>query len=147
MPTQVALRPADDDLDYVECLLAEHDLPTDDVRAGPGEFYVALADAERVGVGGLERHDPAGLLRSVAVEESVRGDGYGTAICDELETRAREGGIDALYLLTTTARDFFADRGYRVIDREEVPGEVRETTEFSDLCPRSATCMAKRLDG
>lgn len=140
--TSVDLRPADD-LGYVERLLAENDLPTDDVRANPDCFRVATVDGDPVGVGGLQAFESVGLLRSVAVER--RGRGYGTAICDELEAEARSDGIDSLYLLTTSARGFFADRGYRTVDRERAPERIRRTREFEDLCSSSATCMRKRL--
>jgi amino-acid N-acetyltransferase len=57
---------------------------------------------------------------------------------------ARGKGAGALYLLTTTARDFFAALGWRVVDRREVPEVIKATAEYSRLCPDSATCM--RLD-
>ncbi len=141
-----AIRPADGDaLDYVERLLSRADLPTDDVRSGPGRFYVAAADGERVGVGGLEAHDDVGLLRSVVVEPSRRGEGYGAAIAERLEGEARSMDVDALHLLTTTAVDFFAAQGYDAIDRDAVPPAIRETTQFSELCPDSAVVMRKEL--
>ncbi|WP_435065318.1 arsenic resistance N-acetyltransferase ArsN2 [Halobaculum sp. EA56] len=142
-------------LDRVEALLAANDLPTEDVRTGPGQFYLARdGDDESdgdgdgdavVGVGGVERHGSAGLLRSVAVEESSRGDGYGTALCAALEDRARREGAGTLYLLTTTAAGFFERLGYEAVDRESVPPAIRSTTEFAELCPASATCMRKRV--
>ncbi|SHH44605.1 arsenic resistance N-acetyltransferase ArsN2 [Halobaculum gomorrense] len=142
------------DLDRVEALLSANDLPTEDVRTGPGQFYLARdRDDERdggdavVGVGGVERHGPTGLLRSVAVEESSRGEGYGTALCAALEDRARREGVETLYLLTTTAAGFFGRLGYGAVDRESVPPAIRSTTEFAALCPASATCMRKRLRG
>lgn len=143
---RLLLRPADDaTLAYVESLLAENGLPSRDVRDRPDCFHVAYHDDERVGVGGLEVHGRAGLLRSVAVEESARGRGFGAAICERLETRARDRGVDRLYLLTTTAADFFARRGYETVERSDAPAAIRETTEFDDLCPASATCLRTSL--
>jgi amino-acid N-acetyltransferase len=81
----------------------------------------------------------------VAVEESERGLGVGTAICGVLESRARDAGIDRLFLLTTTAAAFFADRGYRELPREAAPAAIRETTEFDSLCPDSAVSLARSL--
>jgi amino-acid N-acetyltransferase len=140
----VTLEPAGD-LGYVESLLAGADLPTSDVPEHPDRFYVARDGADRVGVGGVERYGADALLRSVVVEASVRGTGYGSALCDALEERAREDGVETLYLLTTTAAGFFAGRGYERIERSAVPEAVRETTEFSALCPDSATCMRREL--
>lgn len=141
----VSLEPAAGALAYVEGLLERNDLPSADVRAKPDSFWVAYDGDDRVGVGGLEVHGSEGLLRSVAVVRAVRGRGYGTALCDALEARAVERGVDALYLLTTTASGFFGDRGFDEIERADAPASIRETTEFADLCPDSATCMRKSL--
>lgn len=133
------------DLDRVEALLEANGLPHRDVRASDGRFFVAEVDAECVGVGGVETYGPNGLLRSVVVAESNRGLGTGTALCDALEDHARANGVEALYLLTTTAAAFFRRRGYEAVDRETVPSTIQRTTEFADLCPSSATCMRKDL--
>jgi len=133
------------DLDYVETLLEDEGLPSADVRSGPAEFYVATAGTERVGVGGIEHAGSAGLLRSVVVEPRLRGRGYGRAVCERIEDRASADGIETLYLLTTTAAEFFADRGYREIDRDDPPAAIRETTEFAEFCPSTATCMRTSL--
>lgn len=142
----VSLGRADEnDIRYVETLLAENGLPSEDVRSKPECFYVARVDGDPVGIGGVERCGTHGVLRSIVVESSVRGTGIGTAICAALERTARTEGIERLYLLTTTASGFFANLGYAKIDRADVPAAVRRTPEFDDLCPASATCMRKSL--
>ena len=138
-------RAATDDLDRVEALLSANDLPYEDVHSGAATFFVAESDDEVVGVGGLEVYRSVALLRSVVVEASLRGEGYGSALCDALEARSRDAGVETLYLLTTTAAEFFAGRGYEVVERDAAPPEIRETSELRDLCPTSATCMRKRL--
>lgn len=144
-PTLELQRADEEALSYVETLLERNDLPAEDVRSKPACFYVAYDGDDRVGIGGLEPHGTAGLLRSVVVERSIRDGGYGTALCEELEARARADGVETLYLLTTTAAGFFADLGYEKIDRTEAPAPVRRTAEFANLCPATATCMKKRL--
>lgn len=142
----VTLRRADGSaLPYVECLLEANGLPSSDVRSGPGRFYVAYDGEARVGVGGIETYGTDGLLRSVAVESGARGEGVGTAVCEALERAAREEGVERLYLLTTTAAGFFADRGYVETERSDVPEAVRRTSQFDDLCPEAAICMRKAL--
>ena len=133
------------DLDRVERLLAANDLPTADVRADAPRFYLARADDAPVGVGGLELHGDAGLLRSIVVADSHRGRGYGTAICAALEACVKQADVETLYLLTTTATDFFGNRGYAVVDRTAVPERLRSSRQFADVCPDSATCMRKSL--
>lgn len=132
-------------IDRVESMLDANGLPTGDVREKPECFFVATTDAGTVGTGGVERVDSDGLLRSVVVTEAYRGQGYGTALCAALEDHARTTGVEELYLLTTTAAEFFRDRGYDVVDRNLVPPGIRRTREFADLCPETATCMRKRL--
>lgn len=133
------------DLDRVAMLLAANDLPSRDVHDSPARFFLARADGEAVGVGGLEPSGDAALLRSLVVPAVHRGRGYGTALREALEAEARDRGVETLYLLTTTASAFFARHGYETVDRETVPSGIRGTTEFDDLCPASAVCMRKRL--
>ncbi|WP_135365484.1 arsenic resistance N-acetyltransferase ArsN2 [Halosimplex halophilum] len=141
----VALDPADPSAEYLESVLAEAGLPTEDLGRDAVDCYVARASGERVGVGGLERHGRDGLLRSVAVEPEHRGAGYGAAIVDGLEREASDAGVDRLFLLTTTASDFFAGLGYESVEREDVPAAIRATEQFAELCPASATVMRKSL--
>ncbi|WP_247730763.1 arsenic resistance N-acetyltransferase ArsN2 [Halovivax limisalsi] len=132
-------------VDRVVSLLDACGLPTADVRATPAAFFLAYAAGECVGTGGLEAYGTDGLLRSVAIVDEKRGEGYGTALCEALEGEARASDVARLYLLTTSAAPFFRRRGYREIDRADAPARIRETTEFAELCPQSATCMAKTL--
>ena len=69
----------------------------------------------------------------------------GTRLIKKLESIAREQGIDALYLLTTTAGDFFLKRGYGVVDRTVVPAGIQATEEFVSICPSNAVPMMKRI--
>lgn len=145
-PPEVTLQRTDGDgLAFVERLLARNDLPTAGLHDGDGRFFVARDGDDRIGVGGVEQCGTDGLLRSVVVEASVRGEGYGVALCRALEAEARAAGIERLYLLTTTAAEFFAGRGYAEMPREDAPEAIRATTEFAELCPSSATCMRKSL--
>ncbi|SFH03170.1 amino-acid N-acetyltransferase [Halopelagius inordinatus] len=143
----LTLREADDDesLSCVESMLEETGLPSRDVRSKPDCFYAGYVDGDAVAVGGIEAYGTAGLLRSVVVAESKRGEGFGTALCDALEGEARAAGVETLFLLTTTAADFFADRGFAEIARSDAPDSVRATTEFEDICPATAVCMKKSL--
>ncbi|MFC4548874.1 MULTISPECIES: arsenic resistance N-acetyltransferase ArsN2 [Halorussus] len=142
----VELRPVEPrDEASVEALLDAAGLPTDDLDSGYPSLFVAEAAGERVGVGGLEAYGDAALLRSVAVAESARGRGYGTAVCERLLARARERNFEAVYLLTTGAADFFAELGFEEVERARTPPAVRESAQFDDLCPASATCMKIEL--
>lgn len=142
----LTLEPCDDEsVPTVERLLEANDLPSDDVAANPEVFYIASSSDERVGIGGLEQYGRDGLLRSVVIAESARGKGLGGALVRALEAKAADDGVERLFLLTTTAADFFAHQGYEEIDRDAAPESIQATTQFDDLCPTSATCMRKVL--
>lgn len=136
-------RATDEDLDRIAQLCRDAGLPTDDLRSASATFYLGQ-DSGLVAVGGIEDCGTVGLVRSVAVPETERGQGYGSAMVDTLVSRAREE-YNALYLLTTGAADFFAGRGFERVTREEVPEEVRETAQFADICPANATVMRRTL--
>ena len=138
-------RAEDSTLSYVESLLENNGLPSLNIRSKRECFYIAHDGADPVGIGGIETHGTDGLLRSVVIEQSARGRGFGTALCDSLEATASADGIERLYLLTTTAADFFAARGYGEIERADAPDRIQQTTEFDELCPTTATCMKKSV--
>jgi amino-acid N-acetyltransferase len=143
---RLELRPVDDEtLASLETLLDASGLPTEGLRSTSGRFYLGYAGERPVAGGGIEAYGTQGLLRSVVVEESVRGRGYGRALTDALEDAAARDGVETLYLLTETAESFFSERGYRRVARADAPRAIRRTTEFGVLCPASATCMAKTL--
>ncbi|HEU4903067.1 MAG TPA: arsenic resistance N-acetyltransferase ArsN2 [Flavisolibacter sp.] len=125
-------------------LLVRANLPVQDIGEHT-ELFELKADSELIGTIGLEHNGTVGLLRSLGVQEGSRGKGYGEQLVNFLEETAKERGIETLYLLTTTAAAFFSKRGYQVIGREAVPLFVQQTTEFSSVCPSSATIMKKQL--
>jgi amino-acid N-acetyltransferase len=140
------LLPATEDrLDYIRRLLEEQDLPTDDIATKQDSLYVYTVDSTRIGVGGLECYESVALLRSVAIESSKQNEGYGHSLCRQLCKQAAASGVTELYLLTTTADGFFADLGFREIQREDAPSTIQQTSEFRDLCPTTASCMMKQL--
>ena len=147
-PGAVTLRPArPDDLAAVERLLTASALPLDGVADALPSFIVAEQQpgGAIVGVAGLEVCCDNALLRSVAVAPEWRSRGLGRALVSRVVSDAEARGIHALYLLTTTAEHYFPSFGFDKIAREEVPADVRETTEFRSAYPASATVMRRSL--
>ncbi|HYK99954.1 MAG TPA: arsenic resistance N-acetyltransferase ArsN2 [Steroidobacteraceae bacterium] len=136
-----------DDLIAIRSLLEGAGLPTSDLPSARPEFLAIREGGVVLAAGALQRFGSCALLRSVVVSEDHRGAGLGGAIVRELERRAREASIGRLILLTQTAAQFFARRGYRVIERSAAPADMQQSEAFRSLCPGSAICMAKRLDG
>jgi len=135
------------DVIVIRALLERSGLPTSDLELPRPEFAVIREDDQVVAAGALQRFGSSALLRSVVVAPHRRGSGLGQAIVSELERVARAAQISELVLLTQTAAEFFAHRGYRVIERSTAPEELQQSEEFRSLCPSSATCMAKTLAG
>lgn len=133
------------DLSGVERLLAASGLPLVGVAEALPGFVVAEAEGTLVGVAGLEVCCDNALLRSVAVEPAWRSHGVGRALVTRVISDAEARGINALYLLTTTADRYFPSFGFRQIARDAVPPDVRETAEFRSACPASATVMTRPL--
>jgi amino-acid N-acetyltransferase len=128
--------------------LSECGLPVEDLTEKHLEhFYACGPRTQPDGVVGLEIYGPVALLRSLAVAERVRGHGHGKHLVATAERRAKERGVRDIYLLTTSAKDLFEALGYREVPRETAPQAIRDTTEFSSLCPATATFMQKSVVG
>jgi amino-acid N-acetyltransferase len=142
----LALRPQD--TEAVARLLAACALPTDDLTPAHLRHFWGYRDGDAlVGVVGLEMYDRAALLRSLAVAPSHRGRGLGQDLVRRVEAYAEGQGVEEVYLLTTTAASFFGSRGYEVVPRDAAPASIRQTTEFTEMCPSQAVCMTKLLQG
>ncbi|MGH7498558.1 MAG: arsenic resistance N-acetyltransferase ArsN2, partial [Gemmatimonadales bacterium] len=126
-------------------LLEAAGLPLAGVAPALHDFYVAEIGGRVVGAVGLEPHLPDALLRSAVVEPGARGTGLGVALVERLLDHAREQGVRAVYLLTTTAEAYFLRFGFQRFAREDVPDGVRTSVEFREACPASATVMRKVL--
>jgi amino-acid N-acetyltransferase len=134
------------DLEAVFSLLDRSGLPTAGVADNFSQFLVAEADGRLVGVVGLELYGESALLRSAAVEESWRGSGVGRVLVERALDLARERGIEDVYLLTTTAENYFPKFGFVCVRRDEVAQGVQSSVEFRSACPESATVMCKHVN-
>lgn len=130
----------------IAALLEEGGLPTADVASATSlQFFGTRSERRLVGVVGIEPYPPVGLLRSLAVASSARGEGIGRALVRHAERYAASRGIEKLFLLTTTAERFFSTLGYSPVSRDEAPVAIRATTQFASLCPRSSVLMFKAV--
>lgn len=138
------IRPArSSDWPSIRGLLEARHLPTGGAETHLPDFLVATSETSGVvlGVAGLERYVDVGLLRSVAVVDDLAGKGLGTALVRALLERARGGGVRDVYLLTTTAPDWFPRFGFTVARREELPEVLNASEELRGACPSSAVAM------
>lgn len=128
----------------VSLLQAVH-LPFEDLPQALDNFLVAEKAGGIVGSVGVELHGNCALLRSLAVDPQQQGTGMGKALYQAAVNLTLQKGIRGMYLITTTAAPFFEKQGFESVDRVEVPVSIQRTTQFSGICPSSATVMRRSI--
>jgi len=133
------------DLDAIRAVLSAGGLPVEDVNAHIESFVLARWQSATIGTIALQQVGEAALLRSLCVVAQYRGHAVGTRLLSAIEERAVARGIRELYLLTTSAADFFAQHGFSVSVRTAAPPGILGTEQFRTLCPATAVCMRRIL--
>jgi amino-acid N-acetyltransferase len=132
-----------DDLAIVEALLTRARLPIDGVDEHFASFFVVDEAGRILAAAGVEIHGHDALLRSVVVADEARGSGLGSLLTQRVLEEASARGVRAIYLLTTTAEDFFPRFGFERSARDDVPASLRSSREFQGACPATATVMRR----
>ena len=125
-------------------LLKKNQLPSEDISERT-KLFVLEEEQSILGTIAIEYSGTEGLLRSLSVDENKRSKGYGKTLVGFIENFASQQGIKTIYLLTTTAESFFSRNGYVKIERTTVPEFIKQTSEFSTVCPSSAVVMKKTI--
>jgi amino-acid N-acetyltransferase len=128
----------------VLALIKRNGLPIEDISTSTKLFSITK-DNEIAGTIGIEFYNQVALLRSLAVAETYRSKGIGGKLVEYIEKIAKQNAVKELILLTTTASDYFSKKAYRTIERNNVPEEIKKSSEFSSTCPSSAVIMKKVL--
>lgn len=140
IPARVEHRPA------LCVLLQQAGLPAEDLPETLTHFLLAIDSAAQViGSAGWELYGAAGLLRSFAVAPEHRSTGLGQRLYEAAIAHAASQGVQEAWLITTSAADYFAKRGFERVARDEAPDQIQNTAQFSGLCPASATLMKRSL--
>lgn len=129
----------------LEGLLDLCQLPNDDVYSPSLQFFGVKRAGKLIAVVGLEPYESVALLRSLAVLLDYRSLGLARKLVSFIETQAAQQGIQKLYLLTTTASNFFRPLGYQAAERTAAPLDIQQTAQFRGLCPASAVLLVKPL--
>lgn len=101
------------------------------------EFYVAEADGRVLGCVAVDIFwSDLAEIKSLAVGPDHRGGGLGKKLLAAAIDDARRLGVRKVFTLTYE-KDFFAARGFKVIDRQRLPEKVwRECV----ACPKADAC-------
>ena len=142
-----SIRPATaSDLEAVKGLLRGARLPLDGLEEQFGDGYaIAECAGAAIGAEGIEVHGDAGLLRSAVVDAAWRGNGVGDALTQDRLAWAARHGLREVWLLTTTAADYFPRFGFARAARDAAPAPMQRSREFADACPASAVVMRRSL--
>jgi len=127
-------------------LLHANSLPYGDIDGHINNFLVANKYDILIGVIGLEVKGDTALLRSFAVSKSERSKGIGLVLLNKIISLSLLNNIKTLYLLTTTAEEYFSNYGFIKVKRETVPEGIKNTKEFKSICPDSAVCMMRKIE-
>jgi amino-acid N-acetyltransferase len=132
----------DKELNSLKNFLQVNQLPADDLQLSNSLLLTYYNSNETlVGSGGLEFYGDMALLRSLAVSPELRGQQLGKQIMHDLLQQARTSNIREIYLLTLTAFYFFQKLGFTEVHRDQVPDEIKASSEFSHVCPSTAHVM------
>jgi len=126
-------------------LLANAGLAYSDLIESRVNLFGIFKNKRFVAVGGFEIFPDCAFLRSVAVHPQWQKQGLGQQMVRHLENILKTKNIQHLYLLTFSAQHFFEKLGWEIIDRHKVPQSIRQTTQFSGLCPATAIAMYKKI--
>jgi len=126
-------------------LLSKYKLPIEDIDRDLSHFFIVKQHGLPVGVIGMERYGEFGLLRSMATDPAYRNNGIAASLVTQLFKYGKSLGLKEMYLLTETAESYFAKRGFQRIKREETPAAIKQSAEFSHLCPSTAVVMKKEI--
>lgn len=135
----------DQDLLDVLALLKEVNLPVEGVADHLRYFFVAQEGHRIVGCAGIEIYKDVGLIRSVAIHPSFQGHGLGRKLVERIHSFAIQKDLKEIYLITDTAKQFFAKLSYVVIPRDHVDPKIKQSIEFTLVCATSGVCMVKTL--
>jgi amino-acid N-acetyltransferase len=132
------------DWQAIEALLGACALPLDGARDHLADFLVYEREGV-LGCVGAEVYGTTALLRSLAVAEVARNAGVSGALVMAMISQLKARGVSAIALLTTTAEEYFAARGFEVIERSQMPRALHVSAEMRGACPDSAVAMVLRV--
>ena len=127
----------------VKALLNLADLPLEGVTEHLDAFLVVENEGLVIAAAGLERYGDSALLRSVVVAIEHRGTGLGARLVRACLDASHLQPARSVYLLTTTAEQFFRRFGFAPIKRSAVPRAVQSSHELTGACPASAIAMGR----
>lgn len=114
----------------------------EDVRDNIDAYFVMEVDDNVVGCGALYEYGDCAEVACLYVKQSHEGTGYGTAMVDFLEEKAKGKKVDHVFALSNRSADFFKKIGYEEMDVKDLPAERGKRLQESG---RESRAFQKRL--
>ena len=119
------------DMAAVTALLEAANLPPAGLERCIDTCFVAVDEGGGIiAAAGLEPCGEVALVRSVVVREDLRRAGMGEQVMEPTLELARQMGLQALYLFTTRAPDFFARFGFVLKPHRLWPEAMRSCSQY-----------------
>ena len=119
-----------EDVSRLEELLRAAHLPANRILEIIDDFVVAESEGVVAGGGAIEVYGDTALLRSVVIDEGLRGRGIGLEVATRLVANAIEAGATDLYLYTYTSGPFWEKLGFAVLADSEWREPVRASWQW-----------------
>lgn len=115
------------------------------------DFYVLVIDGKVKGCAALHIiWDDLAEVKAVAVDDSVRGKGWGKKLVETCMAEAKELGIKKIFALTLI-KDFFHRLGFKTVQKRRLPqkiwGECIHCIKFPDECNEIAVMYESNGEG
>jgi N-acetylglutamate synthase-like GNAT family acetyltransferase len=135
-----------DDLEKIKEMLESIEEPTDDLDPDLTRIFVIRneEDDNLIGCIALEIFTGTALLRSFAMDQTYSGDEIWSRLIKQLLDDAFDHGSEAVYVCAKNAPSFFWGQGFKGIDLDDVPEEIRKSKLFTENCPQVAAFVKRR---
>jgi amino-acid N-acetyltransferase len=118
------------DVSRLNKLLEEASLPSGHIEEFIENFVVIENEGAVAGGGGFERYESSAVLRSVVVEEALRGRGLGKGIAEALMDRARKAAVTDFCLFTIDSHEFWRKLGFEDVPMSAWPEPAQKCWQF-----------------
>lgn len=106
-----------------------------------GRFFVLEHDRMVIGCAALYPYERAGEIACLVVHPEFRNTGVGDRLLSRIEERARNLGLDQVFVLTTRTAHWFIEHGFVETGIDALPGEKQSLYNFK----RRSKVFLKRL--
>jgi amino-acid N-acetyltransferase len=130
------------DLPEINRLLNSEQLPQVDPDEFTAYYFKSSNEKGQInGAIGLEIYGMYGLLRSLVVDKNFRNQGIANLLVNQVISISRDIRLKEVYLLTSTAENYFLKKEFKPADRKQAPEEIKACKEYSSICPSTSMLM------